>query len=82
MKETQIRIVPSFFTRSLAVDRLGKTSMEVVGTLPKGGRVRLTLDEMPHWVVKQVVKDGLRVLQMRRDRALQDVDEMRHAANL
>lgn len=77
MKETKIKICPAFSRQPINVDSSGNTTMVLVGALPKGGRAVLTLTDMPAYMVKRLVKDGLRALQIRRDRALQDVEEMR-----
>lgn len=77
MKETKVKICPSFIRNPTKVGSNGNTTIEMVGKLPKGGRVVLILEEMPNYMVKQLVKDGLRALQTRRDRALQDIEEMR-----
>ena len=81
MKETKVKITPAFLRRPTRTNFDGTTSMEMVGSLPKGGRVVLTLEEMEPSVVKQLVKDGLKSLRTRRDRALQDVEEMRFEAS-
>ncbi len=80
MKEKKVKFTPCFVDRSTRIDSRGLTTMKVVGWLPKGGRVVLTLTDMPPYVVKQLVKDGLNALQTRRDSALLDIEEMRRKA--
>ncbi len=80
MKERKVKFTPCFVDRGTHVDSRGLTTMKIVGWLPKGGRVVLTLTDMPSYMVKQLVKGGLNALQTRRDGALQDVEEMRHKA--
>ncbi len=55
--------------------------MEMVGSLPEGGMVVLTLADMDSNILKQLVKVGLVALQTRRDRALRDVEDVRFCAN-
>jgi len=81
MKEKKIKIKPFFLTGgpNVGYDD-GKATMKIVGRLPKGGRVVLTLEDMPPTVVKQLVKEGLAILQERRDRALNDIKIVRNIA--
>lgn len=79
MKEKKVKLIPSF-VRGSSVNGRGMTAMTIVGQLPRGGRVVIELTDMPSYMVKQLVRDGLDALQTRRNRALHDIEDVRRKA--